>query len=263
MSQSSLQERPKITALVQTYNADRMLAEVFEALKGFDELLVCDMYSTDRTLEIAAQYGARVVMHDYAGGILEPAKNFAIQSAAHEWVLMVDADEIVPDALKEYIRDFVVATADQRGYVALQIPFYNHFMGLPVRAEYPDYHIRLVRKSKAKWPTDRIHARPEIDGEVFVIPKKRKDLAIRHYTNPTLSNILQKQDLYSDKEAERRSGKQYSVCGARLRCWHRFFKAYVLKGGFRDGKVGYIHARMMANYKFLTIAKLWERQGLK
>lgn len=94
----------KISVVINTYQAELHLAKVLESVKTFDEVVVCDMESTDNTLKIAEQYGCKIVVfpkRDY--NICEPARNFAIQSATSPWVLVVDADEIVPPSLRDYL----------------------------------------------------------------------------------------------------------------------------------------------------------------
>ena len=91
----------KISVVINTYNAEQHLAKVLDAVKDFDEIVICDMESTDSTLDIARQYGCKIVTFekkDYT--IVEPARNFAIQSATYPWVLVVDADEIVTPELR-------------------------------------------------------------------------------------------------------------------------------------------------------------------
>ena len=101
---ASMNQSEGITVVINTYNAARHLATVLEAVKGFDEVLVCDMESTDNTFEIAKSYGCRVVIFPKgAHRIVEPARQFAIDQARCPWVLVVDADEIVPAALRNYL----------------------------------------------------------------------------------------------------------------------------------------------------------------
>ncbi|MBR6494849.1 MAG: glycosyltransferase, partial [Prevotella sp.] len=91
-----MNEKNKISVVINTYNARQHLCEVLEAVKNFDEVVVCDMESTDDTVEIARQYGCRVVTFPKEGHtIVEPAREFAIHEAENEWVLVVDADEVV------------------------------------------------------------------------------------------------------------------------------------------------------------------------
>src|SRR3712207_4326004 len=98
----------KISVVINTYNAEEHLQEVLESVKEFDEIVICDMESTDSTLHIANAYNCKIVTFkkgDYT--IVEHARNFAISSATHEWVLVVDADEIVTPALREYLYDAI------------------------------------------------------------------------------------------------------------------------------------------------------------
>ena len=93
-----------ISAVINTYNAGEHLEKVLEALKSFDEIVVCDMESTDNTLDIARRFGCKIVTFPRNNSnICEPARDFAIHSASNPWVLVVDADEIVPPSLKEYL----------------------------------------------------------------------------------------------------------------------------------------------------------------
>jgi len=94
----------KISVVINTYNAEQHLKEVLESVKEFDEILICDMESTDRTLDIARQYGCRVVTFPKGDAVsAEPARTFAIQSAANHWVFVVDADELVTTELRNYL----------------------------------------------------------------------------------------------------------------------------------------------------------------
>ena len=101
----------KISVVINTYNAARYLQKALEAAKEFDEIVVCDMESTDDTCEIARRYGCKIVTFPKNGiTIVEPARNFAIQSATHKWVLVVDADEIITDELSAYLNANNIST---------------------------------------------------------------------------------------------------------------------------------------------------------
>ena len=89
----------KISVVIQTYNSEQFLERVLNSVKEFDEIVVCDMYSTDRTIEIARKFDCKIVYHKKTD-FCEPARNFAIHSATYDWVLVVDSDEIVPDVYK-------------------------------------------------------------------------------------------------------------------------------------------------------------------
>ena len=92
----------KISVVINTYNAEKHLEEVLLSVKDFDEIVICDMHSTDSTIEIAKKFNCKVVYHEHTG-YAEPARNFAVHQASHPWVLVIDADEAIPRKLREYL----------------------------------------------------------------------------------------------------------------------------------------------------------------
>ena len=250
----------KISVVINTYNAELHLARVLEAVKDFDEILICDMESTDSTLEIAKKYGCKVVTFERKKyNIVEPAREYAIHEAKYPWVLVVDADEIVTSALREYLYQRISSSDCPEG---LAIPRKNYFMGCFMRSHYPDYILRFFRQDKTHWPPI-IHCAPEIDGRVERIAKSRKELAFEHLANDSVSDILRKHDTYSTNEVPRRRQKSWGVGAMLFRPLFRFVKSYIIKGGFLDGKAGLIQALLDAHYQFAVVAKLIEERQKK
>lgn len=245
-----------ISIVINTYNAERHLAKVLDSVKDFDEIVICDMESTDSTLEIARRYDCKVVTFPKAGhAIVEPARNFAIQSASNPWVLVVDADEVVPKALREYLYRQVSLPCPPDG---IYIPRRNYFMGTFMHCLYPDYILRFFRKDKTVWPPV-IHVQPEVAGNVIRAPKN-KGLAFEHLADDSLSDRLRKTDTYTDYECEKKAGKRYGVLAFLFRPTHRFVKSYILKGGLRDGFPGFIYACLEATYQIVMMGKIRERR---
>lgn len=243
----------KISVVINTYNAEKHLQPVLEAVKDFDEILICDMYSTDRTIEIANRYHCTVLYHERTN-FVEPARNTAIHSAAHDWVLLLDADEIVTPALKHFLYQQIKRTDCPSG---IRIPRKNYFMGRFMHSVYPDYLIRFFRKKDTYWPPC-IHSLPQIEGKIETIPAGRKDLAFIHLANDSVAANINKTNQYSVHEIKKRKSKSYPFHSLIGETVFRFFKLYILKGGFRDGKAGLAYAGLNAFYKFATIAKIWE-----
>lgn len=243
----------KISVVIQTYNSELYLGRVLESVKSFDEVVICDMYSTDRTLEIAQRYGCKVVYHEKIP-FCEPARNFAIQSASYEWILVVDSDEVVPEDLRSYLYERIERKDDLQG---LWIPRKDYLFGKFMHGDYPDYILRFFRKDNVFWPP-YVHAIPRIEGNVEKIPRKKKNLAFIHLINNPLELKLQKMNTYSTMEIPKREGQNFSSWKMFYAPAYRFIKAYFIKGGFRDGKAGLVNAGLDAFYKFLTIAKIWE-----
>ena len=239
-----------ISAVLNTYNAAQHLPQVLEALTGFDEIVVCDMHSTDSTVRIAEQYGSKILYHEYAA-ICEPARNAAIQAASSEYILVVDADEIVPTALRQHLYELIKSP---NAPAAVRIPRRNYFLGRWMRCLYPDYITRFARRTAIDWPPT-IHAQPVIDGHIATIHTKRPDLAFEHLADNTLSGRLQKTDLYTEREVLRRGARNYGYSALLFKPLFRFLKTYLMKGGWRDGRAGLVWAYMDAMYKFVTLAK--------
>ena len=222
---------------------------------GFDEIIVCDMYSSDNTLSIAKEYGATIVMHEPCG-IVEPARVFAICQASRDWVLVVDSDEVIPGTLKNYLYRTIASENSPDG---IYLPHKNYFMNRFMRAAFPNYHLRFFRKSAFKgWPVD-IHSRPEVEGNILKAPRK-ESLAIIHLDENKITDWISKMNRYTDRELERKKNERKSIAGLLFRTFYRFLFVYFIKGGFRDGKEGLIYAMMQANYKFFTCAKIIERR---
>ena len=250
----------KITVVINTYNAERHLNACLEAVKGFDEVLICDMESTDRTLDIAHSHGCKVVTFPKGEHrIVEPARQFAIDRAENPWVLVVDADEIVPCALRHYLYE---AIQKSTGFAAIAIPRKNYFMGRMMHSSYPDYVLRFLKRERCHWPPV-IHASPEVNGQVIKIPSARQDLAFEHLANDTVADIIAKNNTYSDYEVPRRRKKNHGIMALLCRPAFRFFKSYFLKRGCLDGLPGLIHAVLDAGYQFAIVAKLIEERQEK
>ena len=246
----------RISVVINTYNAEQHLQRVLDAVKDFDEVLICDMESTDHTLEIARKNGCRVVTFPKEEHtIVEPAREFAIHEARYEWVLVVDADELVTPALKDYL----YAMIDKADCVdGLYIPRKNYFMGRFMRCHYPDHILRFFRKDKTHWPAI-IHCVPEVDGRIERIPANRRELAFEHLANDTVENIVSKTNQYTHNELERRKDKHYGPLAFLWRPFFRFFKTYILKGAILDGRPGFIKAVLEGYYQFIFLAKQYEQ----
>lgn len=246
----------KISVVINTYQAALHLDRVLDAVKDFDEVLICDMESTDATLDIARKHGCRIVTfarREY--NIVEPAREYAIHEATHEWVLVVDADEIITPQLRQYLYQRIQEASCPDG---LFIPRKNYFMGRFMRCHYPDHILRFFRKDKTHWPAI-IHCQPEVDGRVEKIPAKRRELAFEHLANDSVENIVSKTNQYTRNELERKQHRHYGTLAFLGRPLFRFFKVYILKGAVLDGVPGFIKAVLEGYYQFIFLAKKYEQ----
>ena len=249
----------KISVVINTYNAERYLEHVLRAASGYDEIVVCDMESTDRTVAIAESFGCKIVTFPKANHVsAEPARNFAIQSASNPWVLVVDADEIVSPQLREYLYERIASPDCPAG---IYVPRKNYVLNRFARSSYPDYQLRFFKREGSDWPPN-VHTFPSVDGRTEKIPSSHEELAIVHLSD-SIYMQLNKLNLYTENEIVKRKGTRVTIVGIFVRCTFRFFKSYILNGGFFLGMTGLVHAVNTANYKFYTLAKIWEDDNLR
>ncbi len=245
----------KISVLIHTYNAEKHLKRVLESVKGFDEVLICDMESTDSTLEIAKEYNCRIITfprREYT--IAEPARNFAIHQAVNKWVLVVDADELVTDSLRQYLYDMIQKTDCPEG---IHIPRKNFFMHRFMHASYPDYQLRFFNQEKTVWPPF-VHTQPKVDGPTDYIPDSKLNMAFIHVADDSIALRIKKTNIYTDNEIEKHRNRHFGVAALLFRPFFFFFKSYILKKGFLDGVPGFINACLDGYYQFVRVSKFIE-----
>ena len=246
----------QISVVINTYNASKYLARVLDAVKNFDEIVVCDMESTDNTVDIAREHGCKIVTFPKANHkSAEPARTFAIQSATSDWVLVVDADEVVSESLRSYLYDFIKDPGKIRG---LYIPRKNYTMKVFLPSSYPDYQLRFFIKEGTTWPP-YVHTFPKVQGALDYIPKSRKDCAFDHLDDSTRASINRLNN-YTDNEVEKHAGQKVTLFKLFASPMIRFIKQYFIKGGIFYGIPGYIDAFRSAQYKFTVLCKLYEKQ---
>ena len=244
----------KISVVINTYNAEEHLRECLEAVRGFDEVVVCDMESTDHTVAIARERGCRVVTFPRdEHRIVEPAREFAIHQAANDWVLVVDADEIVTERLHDRLYDIVGSDACADGYF---ISRHNKFMGAYTKSRGHDYILRFFRQRQTTWPPT-IHSVPVVRGRVERMPA---DCELRHLADETMSQWVAKMNGYTDYELAKKAGKNYGIAALTWRPFWRFFKNYVLMGGFRNGRRGLLQSVQWAIYQQVLVSKIIEKR---
>ncbi len=246
--------KAKISVVINTYNAEKDLHRVLESVKDFDEVVVCDMESTDKTVAIASEMGCKVVTFPKGTlSICEPARNFAIQSASNEWVLVVDADEIVTAELRDYLYQRVEGGDCPDG---LFVPRHNMFLGKIIRSS-NDYQLRMLRRDKVDWPPV-IHRRPQVDGNVEYIRTKNKNVCLYHLYDANIQKRVEKINQYTNYEISKRMTKRYGVCTILFRPLWFFLRCLFMQGSVMEGKRGIIKAHMAALYEIIMISKIAE-----
>ena len=245
-------ERALLSVLIPAGDEEANIGACLESVSFADEVLVVDSYSTDRTVEIARATGARILEHEYVNSAAQ--KNWALPQTAHRWVLIVDADERVTPELRDEIHTLLAREPPVAGYY---IHRQNHFLGRPIRfcGWQRDKVLRLFDRDRVRYEEREVHAKVIAPGPV---PTLRGMLT--HFTFRSFSQYWKKMERYSDWGASElhRQGRRVTAVHVLLRPVFRFFKAYVLQQGFRDGMHGLVLCMLAAFTVFLKYAKLWE-----
>lgn len=240
-----------LSVILITRNEARNLPECLASLDGIaGEIVVVDSGSTDGTVEMARAAGATVIQTASWPGF-GPQKNLALDAANCEWVLSLDADERLTEALRKQIRA-AVASAAFDGY---EMPRLSYFCGKPVRhcGWYPDYIVRLVRRGKARFSDNLVHESLIAQG-----PVGRLAEPLVHYSYRTMEDVERKVESYSDAGARQMHarGKRTSRLQAVVHGGWAFLRTYVFKLGLLDGATGYRIACMNMRASYLKYAKL-------
>lgn len=254
-----------ISAVINVRNGMPKLENTLRSLRGWvDEIVVVDMQSTDGSREACVAAGARLFDFEPVG-YADPARGFAVAQATSEWALIVDADEMIPRAL----RDRLMAIAREDIFDVVSIAEENWFFGTPLHHSgwQPDVdrHYRFFRRSAVSFPTG-VHSVPILapGARTLRLPYER-DLAIAHFSYPSVTAFVERMNRYTSIEAEElsRNGnptiRKDGVRGAIREVYRR----YVRGGGWRADWRGPVLASLMVIYRLLVVVKAQEiRWGL-
>jgi glycosyltransferase involved in cell wall biosynthesis len=240
---------PQLSAIIITKDEAGNIGDCLDSLAFCDERIVVDAASSDGTMMIAKQKGARVATHGWNG--FGPQKNYALSLAQGDWVLSIDADERVTPELAAAIRAAMDGTAD--GY---EIPRRSSFCGRMMRHSgwFPDRVLRLFRRGKARFTDDVVHERVVCEG-----PVARLAEPILHYPVTRLEDAIRRIDQYSSLGAETlaQSDRKISVLSGPAHGIGTFVRVYFLQLGFLDGAAGFMLAVANAEGAYYRYQKAW------
>lgn len=232
-----------ITGCVITFNEEANIRACLESLSPCDELVVVDSHSTDRTREIAASLGARVIERDWPG--YRSQKQFAIEAARHDWVLVLDADEQLSPALAAEVE--ALKRSGPGDAVAFDIPRLSRYFGRYLRHGdwYPDRQTRLFDRRRARFAGMEVHERVDVDGRLGHLQGD-----ILHDSFRDLDDQLAKRTTYARLVAasQHAKGKRGSWLSVFFNPLWRFLRGYVFRLGFLDGWRGLAVALIAAKY---------------
>ncbi len=242
--------RPTLGVAIIALNSEARLAQCLEAVSFADEIVVVDGGSTDATVPIAERHRARVVVEREWPGF-GPQKNRAVAALATDWILSIDTDEVVTPELAASIRDAIAAPRAQVFEVDRLSNFCGHWMRHSGWS--PDWVPRLFRRGAARFSDDLVHERLVFEGTPVRLEGK-----LLHYSYDDLEGVLRKLDAYSTAGARQRfaAGRRGSFGQAIVRGFWAFVRAYVLRAGFLDGRMGFILAVANAEGTYYRYLKM-------
>lgn len=250
----------KISAVVNTRNEEKNLADCLKTLSFADEIVVVDMESEDDTKKIAKKYTNKVFNYDNVGYV-EPARNFAIGKATGDWILIVDADERIPRSLA--VRLMEVAEQDEADFV--RIPRQNIIFSQWIQHSrwWPDYIIRFFKKGRVEWQ-DAIHSIPITSGRGLNLPEE-KEVSITHHHYSSLDQYLNRSLHYSRQQAKELLESGYTLDARDLffKPIEEFLGRFFAGEGYKDGFHGLILALLQSFSVLLVYLFVWEKQGFK
>lgn len=242
----------KISAVVLTNNSQDHIEETLSSLEFCKEIIIIDNGSTDDTVKIAKKHKA-IVVEDYSKDFSKK-RNLAISKAKEEWLLYVDADEIVTEELR---RDIENITESDVRFVAFRIKRKNFYLG-GNPWPFVEKLERLFKKNSLKKWSGILHESPKVEGEIGELQG-----LILHYSHKDLSSMLKKTNEWSNMESLLRFNNNHP----KMTSWRffrvfltGFFEYYVRQGGWKVGTVGIIESIFQGFSLFITYAKLWEMQ---
>jgi glycosyltransferase involved in cell wall biosynthesis len=243
-----------LSVIIITKNEAASIRRCLESVKWADEIIVVDSGSTDDTVNICRELGAKVtITSDWPG--FGPQKSRALDLATHDWVLSLDADEWVTPELRNEIQ---VAINNPAAISAYRMPRLSSFCGTYLKhgGWWPDHIIRLFRKDQARFSDDLVHEQVIVTGEVVTLQQH-----LMHESFRDLDQVLAKMNAYSNAGAHMMlaKGRRSSLFTAMLRGSWAFFRAYILRAGFLDGGAGFIQAVCHGEgtyYRYLKLAQL-------
>lgn len=251
-----------ISVVINTFQADRYLDLVLRSVVDYvEEIVVCDMYSDDRTVEIAEEFGAKVVFHERVGYV-EPARKFAVDQSNQPWVLILDADEVLSNGLwEEFAKLIEGGDAD-----IIEFHWLNYMFGAPmIGAGFEpdrDIHSRLFLRGAVTLHSEVHQGLRPVDGmRVKRIPFSDL-LCVHHFTYLSAEDFVGRVNKYTSVEAGQAFEFEKISSGRVLRKLGRdFFKRMVMKGGSKLGWQGLSISLLMLANDSMKFAKILELQN--
>lgn len=254
-----------LSVIISTKNSAGIVERALQAVSFADEIVVVDMESEDETVEIARRYTDQVYQHpDH--GYVEPVRNYSLEKASGDWVLVIDADEEVSPGLKKAIQGIIEAS-DQAElpdcyYLPRKNIIFQHW--LQASGWWPDYQLRFFRNGYVEW-SEKIHSVPITRGEVKEFPAQEK-FALIHHNYQKVEQFIERLNRYTSIQAKEKADEALSeeVSQTVIRAFKdEFFRRFFLERGYKELPHGLAVSLMQAFSEAVVPLKIWQKQNFK
>lgn len=247
-----------ISVIINTLNEEKNIKNALDSVQSWaDEIIVVDMFSDDQTATIAEEYGAKVFYHERVG-YSEPARAFAVEKASHDWILILDADEMIPRPLSQKLLKII----RENQYDIVMIPRQNYLLGTNIShtgwGPEQDYQMRFFKKGKIEFKsTIHKYMTPDPNSKITRLPFEDK-IAIIHFNYLNINHFVDKMNRYTSVEAKQlliNKTPRISSFKVIFFLIKEFIYRFFIKRGFKDGWRGFYLSGMMVFYRLLMYGK--------
>ena len=247
--------RETLAVVIITKNEERQIAECLQTVAWADQVVIVDDESTDRTVQLCREAGSRVVVRA-SHGDFDAQRNAGIECATTDWILQMDADERVPDALRVELELLLRQAPQEHGFEMLR---HNWFFGQPIRyGGWNGWGLKLFRKAAGRYVGHSVHETLRVEGRIG-----RCATPIEHYPYQNLTQLIDRTNFYSSVEAQAMASRDPHPSPRRV-AYHLtirpakiFWKIYVKRQAYREGFVGLLCSLIFSWSHWLTWAKYW------
>jgi glycosyltransferase involved in cell wall biosynthesis len=244
-----------LSVAIITKNEEANISRCLQSVRWANEIIILDTHSTDRTVQIAQEHGAKVHTAEWKG--FGRAKQKAVDLTTGDWVLSLDADEVVTEPLADEMRKVMASSSDISGYYVKRR---NLFLKKWIShgGWYPDYTLRLFKRGHGRFDDAIVHEGLHVTGKTAYLNGE-----LRHYNYPTLALYLERSNRYTTLGAQKAyaAGVRANIFDLTIRPCLSFFSHYIIKQGFRDGLEGLLISTLSAVAVQTKYAKLRELQN--
>lgn len=251
-----------LSFVINTKNSEKTIIRTLQSVRQIaDEIIIVDMQSSDKTVELARKYTDRIFSHKDVGYV-EPARNFAVAKAKSDWIMIIDDDEELSTGLRNFLIDLKEEKIEEQLKADCYfIPRKNIIFDKKMEKTgwWPDFQLRLFRSGRVEW-LEQIHSIPLTTGKTIELPASDKYQLI-HHNYQTVEQFVERLNRYTSIEAK--EDKKVDV-GLVLNSYFDQILTRMFAGmGIDEGLHGISLSILQANYQLLTLLKIWQGQGFK